>query len=221
MTSNHDFVILAAGRNDRLAGLVPAGLKPALLVDGESLLTRLLREVKSFPGDVTLVVAPGNAALLLELVAAAGFNTGELNVVVQPVPLGPGEAVKRALPYCRGESVVVLCGDNMLGEGDLARVMNAPGDLVIGGRPVADGAQLTVVHEDGRIVEKGTAGGFAWLGPLKIRRDLVPVLLNGPPGVYLELGGVLWMLGVVPTLVRCDTHDIGTPEALRSPGHNA
>ena len=68
-----DLIILAAGRNERLHGTVPAFMKPLLLVDGQPLIVRLVREaldagvLETYDevGRVIVVAAPQNVGDLL------------------------------------------------------------------------------------------------------------------------------------------------------------
>ena len=105
-------IILAAGENVRLqaAGLAP-GRKPLLMHQGEVLIRRLCRQVRTQVSDTIIVCAPNNVEDIV-------FATKEYEpyYVVQPAARGPQEAVSLALRSALTHDNVLLMGDNFYEE---------------------------------------------------------------------------------------------------------
>lgn len=106
-----DVIILAAGENVRLqaAGL-PPGLKPLMIVENEVLIRRLCRQARALSnGDIIIVCSPTNVQEVI-------FATKDYasHYVVQPEPIGPCDAVDRAIPLGVSEDVMLLMADNFI-----------------------------------------------------------------------------------------------------------
>ena len=110
-------VVPAAGAGTRwlpLTTAVPKELLP--VVDRPAMHWILDEAVRCGIGRVILVTAPGKDSLTrYASQAAAGFPVVE--VVVQPEPLGLGDAVRRALPLIADEAAVaIMLPDNLFDE---------------------------------------------------------------------------------------------------------
>lgn len=116
-----DAVILAAGRNDRLAGLVAEGMKPLMLVNGKPIIIDLLDKLTVSSGGrivhTVIVASPVNVQAIVSVLKATGHLSRFLSVVIQPEPVGPVDALRRGFETCPvtdREQTLVLCGDNII-----------------------------------------------------------------------------------------------------------
>jgi len=92
-------VILAGGANRRFW---PLTQKSLLSFGGRTLLERRIDELaRAGVGDVVIVANPDNEARM-GAVAGSTRNT-RVHVVVQPAPLGMGDALLRCAPLLEGE----------------------------------------------------------------------------------------------------------------------
>jgi choline kinase len=173
-----DAVILAAGKNERLKGLVAPYHKPLLVVEGKPLVLRVMESCKRFVDRIILVVAPENAHAMASLVGSWGMSH-RLHIVVQPVPLGPGEALYRGLCVSDSIETLVVCGDNIVPAADMEK-FNYPQCSRIG-----VGVKITESDEEAQrfsrldvntwqFIEDRPGGKTAdgrylcWLGPIRV-----------------------------------------------------
>jgi len=113
----HDAIILAAGSNERLKGIVPSYYKPLILVDGEPLIKRIVRQVKHWrPGRIVVVASPYNIQAIVDVLEDGGSS--DLQYVIQPTPTGPINAVYRGVLACSAPAVNIICGDNIISHDD-------------------------------------------------------------------------------------------------------
>lgn len=233
-----DTIILAAGNGARLKGTVPTGLKPLLVVNGESLIGRLVTQVRKATGKYRIVVvaSPTNIAPIVDLLGK------RLDYVIQPEPAGPGEALLRGLAVVRdAERVLVLAGDNYLDDRAIPAVLAADRPLTVGVRVITDAAiarRFTRVREYEDVggsgfldiprarldTEEGPelhwAGPWTvWCGPLVVptvaTRTLLTRLDVGDISLKeLKIGAYLGELDCSSALVPVEAQDIGVPEAL-------
>lgn len=225
-----DTVILAAGAGTRLAGIVPTGLKPLVVVNGETLIARLVRQARTFAaGRIVVVVSPTNAAPIVELIERG--DRRDVDYVVQPVPAGPGEALLRGLAVVRTAHTLVLAGDNWMPDVALHDVVeDIPMGVAVGVRVVTDPAvarRFTRLREVPRAAtceaEEGPELGWSgpwtvWCGPLVIPTDNARIALQaavtGRGDNEAKIGPYLHRMGASVGLVGVEAQDIGTPEAL-------
>jgi CTP:molybdopterin cytidylyltransferase MocA len=114
-----DAIILAAGNGERVRGVTARGLKPLLLVEGEPLIARLVRQA-SVADRVTVVVSPLNAPHIVDVLEAKGFD--DVRYIVQPQATGPTDAMRRGLDTSRGALTLVVLGDNVVSDSDFAAI---------------------------------------------------------------------------------------------------
>jgi choline kinase len=162
-------LILAAGEGTRLASIAAPFHKPLMVVNGRSIVSAAVDELKKVDAyDVTVVVAPQNAS------AVCHVTDGRVdNYVVQPKAISPVDAVDRAMRlYSPHDEIILLMGDNIFGEHDVPRVAHSATHAAVGGRvmPKLDAQRFTRQLEDGTWVEgeddRGNAQMRVWLGPV-------------------------------------------------------
>jgi hypothetical protein len=98
-----------------LKQIVPDSHKPFVLVKGEPLLVRTIVQCqKAGVKDIIVVLAPRNAQSAVDLLEANDLLTNT-HLVLQPTPIGPGEALMRGLAAVPSEchDVIILVGDNV------------------------------------------------------------------------------------------------------------
>jgi GTP:adenosylcobinamide-phosphate guanylyltransferase len=233
MSHDATVVILAGGRNTRLAGLVPDYHKPFLVVGGRSLLGNQVDLAGQLGLPCVVVCAPENAQPTASLLRPRWSKQLELHLLVQPEPRGPTEGLHRALPLVHTSHVIVLCADNTLKLEDLQscveHMVYNPLSLVVCGRwlSAVRGERFVRVGPDRRVYEgpRGPAEQvwdgqlmWCWIGPLVIpigplRERLGPV--PAPPSTSeLKLGLLLAELQLAKEFVTVSSWDYGLPGEL-------
>jgi mannose-1-phosphate guanylyltransferase len=108
-------MILAAGRGTRLGALGRATPKILIDVDGEPLLARQIRYLKS-GGVERIVVNTHHLADQVEGFVAAHPQARDIELILEPELLGTAGGVRNALPRLGEEIFVVLYGDVLVDE---------------------------------------------------------------------------------------------------------
>lgn len=214
---SRDAIILAAGANTRLNGIVPAYMKPFLLVNGRPLILHALHHAVADwnVACVTTVVSPHNANYTIEV-----WPTLETkhHFVLQPSPLGVVDAICRALPLCQHEMVVILCADNTFSK---MRHFNLENVSLIGTRRLSfdDARRFT------RLVKRPTDGyeilevdnpmdaHTVWVGPLVLPRVELEAHAH-PSMTIVELIRACTDDGKNLFTIEMSCADFGIPEAL-------
>jgi hypothetical protein len=161
-----DVIILAAGENVRLqaAGLAP-GRKPLLMHEGEVLIRRLCRQVRSdaWIDRLIIVVSPRNVEDIV--FATKGFDA---MYIVQSEATGPQDAFSLGLKLTRSSSVMLLMGDNFIPEWrhissqwPSVHVVQSADEAL---HPLTDG---------GFFIAQRTGECPRWLGPLVVCRAML------------------------------------------------
>lgn len=222
-----DAVILAAGNGARLRGVVAAGMKPLLVVDGEALVHRLVRQaIAAGCRRIVVVVSPVNAAAVCDVIES---NEHEgVRYVIQPSPTGPGDALRRGLELTSSEAVLVLLGDNILQDNDVTAMASAR-PISVGVKHFSPGEESTVklltrLRPDGSTVEKIPVsfddlwpdGKYhTWYGPLMVDSRKAWMTLSDAKrkGPELFIGPLISKFGSYPggqiNEVKVDAHDVG------------
>lgn len=221
-----DAVILAAGKGERLDGITAPYHKPLLVVNGQSLISQSVRHALRFANRVVIVVAPENALPITQVLGL--LSVSAIDIIVQPKPTGPGDALRRALRLCTQDETLVLMADNLLHADDVEKIAKAEDTNVIGVRtvyPSPDNERFTRYQPVHKVwVEKipfnedeQKAEALVWVGPIKVstvemRTALMldrHIMESGeiPIGPYFnDLTDV--------KVEKVDAFDIGVPEAL-------
>lgn len=223
-----DAVILAAGRGERLAGVMAPFHKPLMVVNGRPLIQQVVAHASTFvAGRIIVVVAPENALPITQVLNTMHVNGTEVVVVVQRLPLGPGASLRTGLRQCKAEDALVLLSDNVMSNGDVASVVRSRYDNVIGVRAIEpEGAErFTRIRTDNKWVEKIPiedkdihSDGMVrcWVGPIKVRAKEMEHALSSYFQQHGEvpIGPVFNNLTNVAT-VAVTSSDVGVPEALQ------
>jgi bifunctional N-acetylglucosamine-1-phosphate-uridyltransferase/glucosamine-1-phosphate-acetyltransferase GlmU-like protein len=227
-----DSVILAAGRGSRLNGIAAPFHKPLMVVNGRPIIRQCVECAQSVTdGSVIVVAAPDNAAPIAHVLAGAGLDN--VDIIVQPKPLGPGHALLTGMKLVTSIECLVLLGDNILSCDDVQRVVHHAASNVVGVNriPAADAERFTRLRQYAHgvsWVEKVEVTDddldvdrFAncWVGPLKVDPAAIkPVLSHAfheyvSNGRELPIGTFLNDINAYD-VVDVTSIDIGVPDAL-------
>lgn len=193
-----DCVILAAGKNTRLQGIIPAYHKPLLVVNGETLLVRLVRQaalLMSKGNRIILVVSPLNCQAIMDLMRSSFTDEQRLSIVYlcQDTDATFADTLSTALTFSqKSEKVLLMCGDNYVSDNDWDVFVNV---CMAQGYPVATWASSSIEQTDrfakilpvsGCITSASSEdsmrnddGNFlCWLGPIVIQPALTQTRLK-------------------------------------------
>lgn len=226
-----DAVVLAAGNGERLAGVMPTGMKPLLVVNGESMIVHVTKRIaEGEPRNIIYVVSPVNVAPIIDVLRAGVPDLWDrMMFIVQPDPTGPVDALFLGSHMIGDELVCVACADNIIDEGLVARMrryMEHSSDrqvlIPVVKIPEEDIGRYTPVyrwpgddyhwtgddyhfHSGARHAEDEYEG--AWIGPLVFRTSYLTDGLMAGFTTFAEL------LGALRKQMTIESHcvDVGVP----------
>jgi len=237
-------VILAAGRNTRLKGLIPSYHKPLVIVNGKPLLVGIIQNLLQLVNSIAVVVSPQNAQVISEVLSDCDL-AASVSIIVQPEAKGPGDAVIRGQVGAVAERLVVICADNIIPKSDLLSAINQ--DTIICSSLTVEDAEsrVTVSHTetsddseasrftrvkkvDGtwNFIENAPGGAWedgnyrCWVGPLIADRFSLVTAIRQLHSLRsetqeLKIGPALnFIQNVDVELVPGHSYDIGTSDAL-------
>lgn len=223
-----DIVILAGGENTRLKGIVAPHHKPLLVINGESLIVRLVRQALLLkPGKIVIVVSPRNADPILELLMHNFTDISMIYFVMQTPGTTIDVALRSGLMMTGStEKVMVLCGDNFMTDEDWKDLIHAPQienrSVIVGQCVTSEDVALnfarvwpiymTLTEATVEMDKQKFSDGrwYVWNGP---------IIVNGPR-TLMELeekrtGRIAACLILdEPYFYEMNVQDIGTPQAL-------
>lgn len=200
-------IILAAGANERLKGIVPSSMKPLILVNGRPLIQHAIDHANWWCASQMIVVAsPENVGALIQVAPSHPLW------IVQPWKGGVINAIRCAMPAVTHDRFLLLCADNTFTTGTVKK----PEPLRwIGVRPDLRTEQLSRftrlrINED---VEVHPDGRSAWIGPLQgVTSELEKALTVEDED--LTIAKVINETGPYkPLFIQCE--DLGIPEAVQ------
>jgi choline kinase len=222
-----DTVILAAGKGERLNGIVARYHKPLVLVNGQPLVRQAARIAHDICGGrIVVVVAPQNAAVISEVLE----GVPDTYLIVQQRPTGPGDGLLTGLELVRTDAAMLLMSDNIITYQDVQDVWAA--------RPYGVGVRKLPANEDVErftrwidqdtwvekepLSERDGDPVLAWVGPVKFNaamaRESLPCMYKAfhDEEKHLErpIGPYLGYIAPQAKLVEVSSVDIGTPEAV-------
>lgn len=210
-----DAVILAAGRNDRLKGFIPAYLKPLITVNGVSLIVDLVTKSLTVANRVIIVVAPQNTQPIVDVVHSA-FGDRGIHYVVQPESQGPVDALDRAMGLVRDDRVMILCADNIIPLDTIIKCALAETSTVVSTREMDHKSAKRFTYFVGdRVYEKVPVPSDApklvqvWVGPLVLNKSFINATIGDADNLS-QLIDFTTERSFVPGNVT----DIGVPEEL-------
>jgi NDP-sugar pyrophosphorylase family protein len=185
-----DCVILAAGENTRLKGVIAPYHKPLLVYKGECLIRRLVHQALDNRdiGHIVIVCSVKNVEAISDILEDL-YKEDRITYVIQPRAYGVAHAVRQGLSATSTEQVMLLCGDNYIEDGELKLITDAQktAHTVIGGQ-ILDRENPNVQRfarfnrKTNDLVEGGLDdeeevyehGKFAcWVGPIIVNRKVV------------------------------------------------
>ena len=120
-------VILAAGRGSRLEPVTQHVPKPLIPFWGRPFITHLLENLEGFVKEVLIVEGPEHA-----IEDAVGYRHGSLSLryVLQPEPLGTGDALLKAC-HLLDDPFIMMLGDTCPPPETIRELIETPGDAVL------------------------------------------------------------------------------------------
>jgi bifunctional UDP-N-acetylglucosamine pyrophosphorylase/glucosamine-1-phosphate N-acetyltransferase len=217
-----DAVILAAGLGTRLRPYTEKTPKPLLPVRGRPILDWTLGALPAAVDRVVVIVHYLGAQV--ESYLASQKHVPEWEVVHQHEPRGTGDALRCCRDRLRGDSFLVLNGDDLFGAGDLKELARHPAGLLV--HPVSEPRKFGIafLKEDGKLeklVEKPDMDGeqLANTGAYVFPRDVFGIELTlSPRGEYeiTQYVSVLAERGTVRAVRASFWLPIGTVEAWQA-----
>lgn len=219
-----DVVLLCGGRGTRLGPLTAQVPKPLLPVNGRPFLLSLLLRLKGEGFRRFILAAHYLSGRFEQFMAESQDLLPELELVVEPEPLGTGGAVRHAVRAVRSSTFVALNGDTWVNQ-ELKAVLEYHqrreslfSALGVAAERVEGGSLQKGVWQVGvgqRIMgfspHGSSAAGWVNAGVYVMEREFV---LTWPTGSYsLEESSPLLLKGKKAYLYRSDGRllDIGTP----------
>lgn len=222
-------VILAAGENRRLWERVEPFGKPLVDIGGKPLLEHLVELANAHCNRVVIVASVENVKTIRDLVGARD----DVRIVIQPAPVGPGDALLRGLEACDSDNVLVLCGDNVMDRHAVTAIAQAEkasvsdATFVVGvtyEKNEREALRYTRVTCTDRFVEgpvddrprDSVKGWMIWLGPLVVPRKHFSSVLRRGVGefIHFRIGPHLNELPHPRFIELSRVRDIGTPDEL-------
>jgi bifunctional N-acetylglucosamine-1-phosphate-uridyltransferase/glucosamine-1-phosphate-acetyltransferase GlmU-like protein len=120
-------VVLAGGKGERLQGIAAPYHKPLIILNGESLVSRAVRQALDVGcKDVLVITAPENTLPISQVLAEYG---DQVRILVQRKADGPGDAVMLASQVVFGSHMLILMGDNYTPNEDVVSVVEESFEL--------------------------------------------------------------------------------------------
>lgn len=223
--SDISVIILAAGANTRLGGVVPPYMKPLILVNGKPLLHHAVdHAVKDWCVEqVIIVVSPDNAK------AICSIEDPGRQYILQPQPIGVVDAIQRAIDLIKNEWTVILCADNTFDGFPHLEAHSLPLRPMIAVRDdlspaesmrftryrtVMDGKKIEILNKSSTEIGTGV-----WIGPLLLRTPMIRFALQNVDEYNLSVDVESFIhkasnngADLVALRMRCA--DLGIPEVL-------
>ena len=114
-------IIMAAGKGIRMLPLTEKLPKVLLAINGKPFLSYVIENLKKAGFDEFGIVAGHFKEKIEAFVKKEGINA---KIIEQKEPKGTGHAVMQVKEFCKGESFIVLGGDNLFSVEDLKAVHN-------------------------------------------------------------------------------------------------
>jgi NDP-sugar pyrophosphorylase family protein len=220
--SDADVLLLCGGLGTRLRSTIGEHQKVAASVAGRPFLSFQLERLAGFGVSHVVLAAGFGAKQIAEAVRDYHYGM-DVELSVEPRPLGTGGAVKFAQPRARGKKWIIMNGD-CFSDVDLVRMLDfhdehqAMVTLAVAKRQDAQDYGTIDLLPDGRITafrekEKDRTTGYVNVGvycfehsafdlmppqeAFSVETEYFPVILDRPVFGFIDQGGFL---------------DIGTPE---------
>ena len=210
-------VILAAGANTRLAGIVPSYMKPLILVNGRPLIQHAVEHAEQDWGvsQVIVVVSPVNAHMLTQILTPSRFDW-----VLQPEPLGVVDAIARALTVVRWPRTLIMCADNTFDRNQPVAIGKAldrnTNVIVTRDMPIEAARRFTRISENsGRVLDACSSEDSrrCWVGPLLLSTPGLKRVLDDD--LHITIASLITLAsGEVYETLPMECADLGVPEAL-------
>jgi len=238
-----DVIVLAAGKNERLSGIVAPYHKPLLVVNGKPLIVKAVDSVVNIAerdtmvvgpinvGRVVIVCSPSNAQSLVNVFAHTPYRR-RIHWVIQPEAVGVVDAIARGAEVCTTEQVTVLCGDNLFDVAQLERVITSHEPSVAVSRmehspECVRFTQVIGLDDNDDVKRVGRLplsqldedGVTVWLGPVSLSREAISqstLEADGHGSVDSVEDLINYSISMTGPLcvVYGNTVDVGVPEMM-------
>lgn len=214
-----DAVVLAGGRSDRLAGIIPPHHKPFLVIGGQSLVGAAIHHAFAQRARRIIVVTCPEIAQPLAGLVDTFDPLVRGRVVLTTSNTGVGPALWHGARLAEQQRLLVLMADNVMSDEDVDLVCRE--EYAVGTRlvPTLDAYRFTRWVR-GRWVEDKitTADGDLtqiWCGPLVLNRECVLRFADTAPGGKIGPSLDRFVPGDCDFVrVPVEVTDVGTPEEL-------
>ncbi len=184
-----DAIILAAGKGTRLRPFTETIPKPLLDVQGRPILDWI---IGALPPVDRLIVVVNYLAEQIEAYLVKQTHVRNWTTVRQPEPRGTGDALMSCRDAVTSDRVMVLNGDDLIGQADVARLAQVPMGILA--HPVDEPESYGILFRKGKsnllekVVEKPrglTAPQLANIGAYLFPRSVFDLTLPlSPRGEY-------------------------------------
>lgn len=219
-------IVLAAGANTRLAGIVPPFCKPLIPINGKPLINHAIEHAKfDWKCDRIIVVASTeNVKQLTQVVEP----DNSIRWVIQPTPDGVVDAIKRGLELVTSEMVLILCADNLF---DIGQMLPSDLDIFIKDKIAAVACRSLPVEEATRFSRVGSGANqypaitmdmptrgsaLCWIGPLILKTNNCRSSIDtfgDDQTIQLFINRSLDEQGLALMHMSCS--DLGVPEEIK------
>jgi len=230
-----DIIILAAGRNERLNGIVPPYHKPVLVINGKPLISQLVESVapllklyttKDSAPRIIIVCAPQNA----EAICSVLPKIPEILIVIQRECDGVLNALRIGLSVTTENVVTMVCADNVIDRQTWYLPPFNPTDddaysstLFVHGQYMSDfeANKFTYISENIWYEKTPTTANmiFCWLGPIVFSKytmeDAITSFMRDNPNDTNSIGRVFNYYDSMTRIIESRNIDIGLPENLK------
>lgn len=229
-------MVLAAGANTRLSGLVPAYMKPLITVNGLPLILHAHNHAihEWHVTDIVYVVSPDNVRLITQVIPKTSQGVEHTSFLVQPEADGVVDAIRQAMPLVVQPWTLILCADNtfdtrgktMPWPTETHTDTNSPaffGSQRLSSEAAKRFTRYTHSNSGLQFIEAVSekAGEGVWIGPMFLHTsDILSVIKDlkyhfkdhEVVSVVAFLNAVIARTGALPLNMRCS--DLGIPQEL-------
>lgn len=209
LTRGVSAIILAAGANARLSGIVPSFLKPLMVVNGRSLVGHARAFADSYGArQIVTVASPDNVRHMTQLIRSNDW-------VIQPEPTGIVNAIQRGIGVARCPATLLLCADNtfdLAADADMNSIPRQPffGARVLEAERARRFTRYSASGYAARFIPRNNPelGNGCWIGPV-----LAPTAaLRETLTCSHSIEDALTELRLLPYQMLCADH--GVPEEV-------
>lgn len=216
-------IVLAAGENRRLQGVIPPFFKPLLVVNGRALITHAIDHVRDTweVDEVVIVASPRNIEPIIEVI-----DINVVRFIIQPSPTSVVDAWKlgfSAIDPMNSDVTVIVCADNLFDYEGALFPSEYIHDAAVNGKcfvatrrlEATQGNRFTVI--DNGVPQEppylmASKCVDCWIGPVLVPTGTARELIQRSTAATIE--GLLRDISTSWNKIPMTCSDIGVPDAL-------